>query len=389
MRILHTGDWHLGRQMRGLSRQGEFEAVLDEMVGIVRDEAVDVFIVAGDVFDTFSPPTDAEKLLYETLTRLLRERVQVVIVAGNHDHAARMDALSGILEVAGIHCVGSVPDDETQALKLPSRDGAETLSVVALPWVPERFAFEYESLAGPVNEPVQQYAGKLEQAMRHFWHSAERDPMAVFVGHMLIDGAEVAEGGGERRLHIGQNFAVKAQALPQAQYVALGHIHRYQQLSAAAPAYYAGSPLQLDFGEAGQEKAVNVVELKARQPALVRKMALSAGRKLRSLSLRMDELPGAMDRYGDDFLRVTVDLDRPALNLYQHVREFLPNAVEVTPRLPVQEVMLSLDDEERRGLAPDQLLERYYRQKHGVDIGPELRTAFNELYAEALTDAAD
>ena len=89
MRFLHTSDWHLGRAIRGISRQPEFEQVLGEVAAIARDEHVDAVILAGDTFDTFSPPPDAERLLYETLTGLLRDNIKIVTIAGNHDHAQR------------------------------------------------------------------------------------------------------------------------------------------------------------------------------------------------------------------------------------------------------------------------------------------------------------
>ena len=112
MRFLHTSDWHLGRAIRGISRQPEFEQVLGEVAAIARDEHVDAVILAGDTFDTFSPPPDAERLLYETLTGLLHDGIKIVMIAGNHDHAQRMDALSGIMRIAGAYCIGSVPRDE-------------------------------------------------------------------------------------------------------------------------------------------------------------------------------------------------------------------------------------------------------------------------------------
>jgi len=387
VRVLHTGDWHLGRQIRGLSRQAEFESVLEEIVSIATAEAVDVFVVAGDIFDTFSPPTDAERLLYETLTRLLSEGVQVVLVAGNHDHAGRMDALAGILKLAGIHCVGSVPAAAGEPIHLRSRDGETALTVIALPWVPERKTFDVESLGGPIEGPIQQYAAKLEQALRHFWQPAAREPLNLFVGHMLVDGAVVSENGGERRLHIGQSFAVPAQALPPAQYVALGHVHRHQRLGAASPAYYSGSILQLDFGEAGQEKYVNLVDLQPSLPATVSKIALQSGRRLRSESLRLDELDAAAARFGDDYLRVTVELEGPLSSLYQQVRERLPNAVEVTPRYPEQQELL-VAAEQQSGLSPEELFGRYYRQRYGIEVTAELVKAFSELHAEALANAA-
>ena len=156
----------------------------------------------------------------------------------------------------------------------------------------------------------QQYAGRLETAIARCCAAFSPATINVFIGHMLVSGAAVAQGGGERKLHIGDNFAVQSSAFPaSAQYVALGHIHKMQQMAAAAPAWYAGSLLQLDFGEAGQDKFVNLVDIRPRQPAEINPVQITGGRGLRTLQLKLADLPEHADRYGDDYLRVTVQLD--------------------------------------------------------------------------------
>ena len=388
MRLLHTSDWHLGKQIRGVSRLSEFEAVLDEIVGIAREEKIDVFLLAGDVFDTFAPPPEAEKLLFETLTRLVAERVQVVILAGNHDHSQRLDALAGILRLAGIHALGSVPARADDCcVRLTSHDSEETANLIALPWVPERHVYDFESLTEGTTEVSKQYADRLAmQVARLTELFVEPGAINLFAAHMLIEGSVVGEGGGERPIHLGRNFAVKPQAFPATlQYVALGHVHRAQQFGPTT--HYCGSLLQLDFGEAGQEKYVNLVELHPRQPAAVRKVPLTAGRRLRSVTLRQEELAASANQFGDDFLRVNVELEAPALNLYQQVREFLPNAVEVTPKYASQPALLENEGSKRGGLAPDELLGRYYQQRYGQAPPAALLALFNQLYAEAEADA--
>lgn len=386
MRILHTGDWHLGRQIRGLSRQDEFEKVLGEVADIAAAEAVDILIVAGDIFDTFSPPPEAEKLLYETLERVLRSGTQVVLIAGNHDHPKHMDALRGVLRFAGIHSWGSVPSSTEDALlHIPSRDGKESGRIVALPWVPERFAVEFETLsAGDPAPSIQQYAHKMEQAIRALWAKPTAQTVNVLVGHMLIDGAIIGEGGGERPIQIGQNFAVKAAALPDdAQYIALGHVHKPQQMAAPSKTHYSGSLLQLDFGEAEQARSVNIVELRPGLPPDVRSVPITGGRALKNLSVRFADLPREAGQHGDAYLRVTVELDEFVPALAQQVRDYLPNAVDVTPPKLPESAGQGPKAEERSGLQPDELFIRFYRQRRGTEAPPELVNLFNQLLAEA------
>jgi exonuclease SbcD len=386
MRLLHTSDWHLGRTIRGISRQDEFERVVQQLVDVALAEQVDAVLIAGDTFDTFSPPADAERLLYDALTQLLRAGVRIISIAGNHDSAAHMDALAGVLRIAGAHCVGSVPKQAADAaMTIPSRDGSEAATIIALPWVPERYAIEYEDLFGGAAGAMQQYAGRLEAAIAHVCAGFRDDTANVLLAHMLIDKSVIADGGGERKLQIGQAFAVKPSSLPsEAQYVALGHVHRRQRIG-ASPAYYSGSLLQLDFGEAEQEKYVHVVDVHPRLPADVRAVEITGGRRLRNLRLRLDDLSQHGGRYGDDYLRVVVELDAPVRSLYEQVRDVLPNALDVSFELTG--TLEPEPREERRGLAPHELLARYYRQRNGAEIRPELLTLFNDLYAQEVERA--
>lgn len=385
MRILHTGDWHLGRAVRQVSRLPEFERALDAVVRIARDERVDAVIVAGDIFDRAWPHEDDERLLYDTLARLVSDGAKIVLIAGNHDSPKRLDAIARVLELASIYCVGRVPVGEGyRPLRIASRDGSEAATIVAVPWVPERMAVDFEQLSGEMGEMLHSYAGRMEQAIAFYCRSFAPDTANIFAGHLLVDGASIGPDGGERPIHLGQAFAVKSSALPStATYIALGHVHRPQEIVSAAPAFYAGSLLQLDFGEGGQEKTVNVADVSAGRPAQTRRVAVDGGRGLHTVRLRLDELAEHADRYGDDYLRVFVELERPALSLFDRVRYVLPNALDVTPVLPQHEAAPPPEPGHR--VSPEELFARYYAQRHaGAEVTPELLSLFAELYrAEA------
>jgi exonuclease SbcD len=210
------------------------------------------------------------------------------------------------------------------------------------------------------------------------------DTVNVLVSHLLIDGSEIGEGGGERKLHIGHNFAVQAACIPPtANYVAFGHVHKRQQIAAASPAYYCGSLVQLDFGEGGQKKFVNIVESRRNVAADIRPIEITGGRGLRTVTIPIDDLPSHADKYGDDYLRVIVQADRPVASLYEQVHDVLPHALEVSLDR-TDEPAGAIEALTRRGLAPHELLGRYYRIKHNGEIPEPLVALFNELYeAEA------
>jgi exonuclease SbcD len=395
MRFLHTGDWHLGRTIRGQSRQPEFERTLAEVARTARDEAVDAVIIAGDTFDTFAPGAEAEKLLYETLGEVVRDGAQVVMIAGNHDSATRMDAIAGILRMVGVHSIGTPPDRAAETvLRVASRDKREMATVAALPWVPERFALRFETLAEGIDPARVEYRAVMEALVPRCFEPFAADTVNVFVGHLLIDGVTIGEGSGERKMHIGHNFAVQAACIPgTASYVALGHVHKRQQVAAASPAYYSGSLVQLDFGEGGfdskpgQQKYVNVVDARPGVPAEIRAMEITGGRGLRTLTLPIDDLASHAGKYGDDYLRVVVQADRPVASLIEMVRDVLPNALDVSLERTDEPAAASIDGAAHRGLAPYELLGRFYQTKHNAPIPEPLVELFNELYEAEIRHA--
>jgi exonuclease SbcD len=211
------------------------------------------------------------------------------------------------------------------------------------------------------------------------------DTANIFVGHMMIGGALIGEGSSERKFHTSWNYAVPASCLSEtAQYVALGHVHKPQEIAHPSAAFYSGSLLQLDFGEAGQQKSVNIIEAKPRLPAQVRTIDITGGRRLRDVQLKFDSLRDHADRYGDEYLRVVVELERPVISLYDQVREILPNALEVKPLLPQIDTP-TISTNGHHTMSPQELFAQYFAQEHDGNPIPEpMLKLFSELYeAEA------
>ena len=381
MRFLHTGDWHVGKAIRGRSRMAEFEAALDQVVGIAVDEAIDAVLVAGDLYEHRSAPADADALVFDALLRLHGEGIPVAAIPGNHDSAQRLEAFAGLLKAVGVDVASRVlPPDEGGVVAIPSRDGTETLRVACVPFVPERRFGSAVELFDSTESWFQSYAdgmGNLMDAM-----AAGFDPGAVNVvlAHLYATGAKL--GGGEREATVGLDYAVPAGRLPaNASYVALGHIHRPQRVPGSrAPARYAGSLIQLDFGEREQDKSVVVVEAAAGKPAKVGEVPLTAGRKLVDVEGTIDRIHILAADLGDAYLRVFVDTDGPVPGIADQVRELVPNAVDVIPRYERAEQ--PSDAPLLQTLKPREQFEAYYRAEHGADPDPSLLQAFDEVASE-------
>jgi exonuclease SbcD len=384
VRFLHTADWHVGKPLRGRSRMDEYAGALEQVLAIAIDRRVDAVLMAGDVFDSPSPPPEAEKLVYDVLARLARERVACVLVAGNHDHPKRLGALAALLEGLGIHVRPEVrPPDQGGVVRLLARDGTQEARVAVLPFVPERRVVDACTVMDAEQRWYEAYAGRIEQILAALVAGLTPATVNLVLGHLLVAGARF--GTGERQLHLGDIYGVNPQQLPSGvQYVGLGHLHRPQEVLAPAKTVYPGSLVELDFGEEDQEKSVVVLEAAPGRPPQIERVPVTAGRRLRTVSGSLEELARAAEAWRGDHLRVRVLAEGPTPGLADRVKELLPNALDVTVEHPRDEGVATAGPAgSRAGLAPGQLFAAYYRHRHRASPPPELQQLFDAVHEEA------
>jgi DNA repair protein SbcD/Mre11 len=391
MKFLHTADWHVGKPLRNRRREDEYAAALAQVLDIARDEQVDCVLVAGDVFDSAVPPPEAEEVVFGFFRELIGARIPAAVVGGNHDHARRLNAFARVLDLVDIRVRGEpVLPDEGGVLEVGSRDGSQTAVIAALPWVNERKVRAWEALLQG-DEHFADYGEQVAQMIKYLCSTFRADTVNILLAHLMMDGALVGgEGSGERPLHVGQAYAVKPQRLPaEAQYIALGHLHRPQAILPGR-AFYSGSLLQLDFGEAGQQKSVYVIDAQPGRPADVRAVPITAGRGLRDVGrpgagVTLEEMKPPADDAGDEYLRIFVAVDRPVPGLAEQVREMFPNAVAVIPEYAEPEEQAETAGAERR--SPSEMFTEYYRRGHKSDPPEEVMGLFERLYHEVTHEA--
>lgn len=268
MRVLHTADWHLGSRFHDRRRGLDEDHALDQMVALCRDREVDAVLHAGDVFDNANPGAEEQERYYRALARLVQEAgvKTVVVVAGNHDSALRLEGPRSLLGHLGIHVVGRLARDgsgESCLIELRRRSGEVAALAVALPYLRDadlRLAAEAEQTP----QADQRYRRALEARYREAIELARARAgglPVVVMGHCLVDGASF--GGGERPVQVGNLGAVSAVELAgDCAYLALGHLHQPQQVGHGSWRY-SGSLLPTGFDEAGTGKAFLLVDLPA------------------------------------------------------------------------------------------------------------------------------
>jgi len=374
MRILHTSDWHVGRRIRTRDRSGEHRAVLDELTRIADEEAVDLTLVAGDLFDVSSPPSMAEEIVWRALLNLA-DVSPVAVVAGNHDNPRRLDAVAPLLAMAGVAVVG--------APRSPEEGGVVELAgakVALLPFVSRRGIVRAEQImaddpdrhAGTYEDRIRAIVDRLTEAMT-------ADTVNLLVSHLTVHGAVAA--GGERRAHI-FGYAVPAAAFPgRLSHVALGHFHSCQQIPHAAPVWYSGSPLQLDFSETDDRKCALLVEASPGLPSKVVPIPLTSGRRLARLRGSLDEVRAAAAEVGDAYVKVEL-VEKARVGLADEVRKAVPDVDFVDVVLVAQPAeKRSEPDEPRPAMQPVEAFGRYLADNGAAD--PNVEALFAELLDEA------
>jgi DNA repair protein SbcD/Mre11 len=375
VRLLHTSDWHVGRKIRGRSRAEEHRSVLSEIVGIARDQGVEVTLVAGDLFDVSSPSPEDDSIVYRALLDLA-EVGPVLVVGGNHDSAARLEAVKPLLALGRITVVARPTRPADGGVAVIESLG---LKIAALPFVSQRGIVKAAEIMDlDPDQYAQGYEERLRRIIAGLTEDMGPDTVNVLTGHLTVYGAE--SGGGEREAHI-FGYAIPPQAFPGSlSYVALGHLHRQQRIPASAPVWYSGSPMQLDFGEVSDQKGVLVVEAEPGKPAAVEAIALESGTSLVQLSGTMEQVLARAPDVEGAYVKVLLD-EQARAGLNEEVREAIPGAVDVIIAQP--EVEDPRERVERVGRSPAALLEAYLASKGVGD--PAVVELFRELEEDVLS----
>ena len=386
MRFVHTSDWHAGRVWKGRDRLPELATVLEHLGDFLEKEKIELLLVTGDVFDSGVPSAEAERLVFRFFKRIGRAGTKTVVIAGNHDSPGRLDAWGVLAELVEVRTVARpCPPDRGGVIELNSRSGDKVI-VAAIPFAPARYLVSASQLANDDTKATQRYADGMRQIVDVLTARFRGDAINLLIAHTHLDGARFS--GSERTVHLGEEWAATPQALPAtAHYIGLGHIHRPQRVDAApAPTLYAGSPLQLDFGEAEEEKSFVVVAAAPRQPVTIERVTYQGGTALADVRGTLAELEeNAPQLCARGWLRVTVVLSAPDPEINRKVRRLLPTAVSVDLELP--DAQVAAQTVSTRGLSPIELFRAYSTAGNGREPEAKLLDAFSALHeAESETE---
>lgn len=401
LKILHTADWHLGKRLDNFSRIDEQREVLDEICEIAEREAVDLVLVAGDLFDTFNPPVEAVELFYKTLKRLAKNGERPVIaIAGNHDSPERIDAPDPLARECGIILIG-LPNAEVTPFEIENQFKVSKSANGLLELRLDRFKQPIRILHTPYANEIrlkkaldtEDKGTALNEALGESWQLladkyCKTKGVNLLISHLYMmnrNGEILEEPDGEKPLKVGNADIIYSDIIPeQVQYTALGHLHRAHQIGEEErPVVYSGSPLSYSFSEAGQQKYVMLLEAEAAKPITYTKIALEKGRPLSRMKfISVDEAVEWLTANPTHLVELTIVSDT-FLNADDIKRLYMAHdgIITIIPQVTlsdkgeqdkVKQVNLEQD---MQGLFKD-----YFKQKYkGQEPNEELMDLFNEI----------
>ncbi len=403
MRILHTADWHLGKKLSEKSRYDEQKAVLHEITEIADREAIDLVLLAGDLFDTFAPTPEAEDLLYSTLKTLTNSgRRPVVAIAGNHDNPDRIEAQDHFARECGIvfagypkmtvklnalSCDAKLLQSEPGFVEMQLPGVAFPVRIILTPYASEtRLRQAFLDLDNPDDELRNHLHKHWQRLADLYMDDAGVNLLTAHLFMMKRGEKQPDEPDDERSIvQVGGASVLFTDLIPkQIQYVALGHLHRYHHLGGGpCPVVYSSSPLAYSFAEANQQKYVVVIDAEPGKAVTVTPIELQNGRKLlRKTFTEVEKAVGWLRDNPECFPEITIQT--PTFLSSDEHRE-LTQAHErfAGVRLEVREIAVM--EAETTSLQIDlsqsmtDLFAGYFKSRHNQEPNQKLLTLFQEV----------
>ena len=371
MRFLHISDLHIGKVVNDFSMLEEQKLILDQLVSLAAENKVDALVIAGDIYDRAIPPGEAVSLFDQFLTKLSDQEIQIIMISGNHDSPERISFGEHLLCARGVHIAG-VWNRQAKRVLLGDTE------FVLLPFFK------------PVREEETDSNSAVARALERYWQQEQEESLEkqrVLITHFFVtdQGKEPALSESETTIHVGGLDNVEASLFDGFDYVALGHIHRCQQIG-ERPVWYSGSTLKYSFGECGQEKCALLVNLEEHR-AEVTRLPLHPAKEFRIIRGSLEELlrQGQEDERRSDYLQAVLTDRGELIDPMGTLRSVYPNMMQIL-RAGEWEQEQRAEQKADRMLArrkdPVALFEVFYEEVTGETVLAEGKKAVTDIIRE-------
>jgi len=373
MKLLHTSDWHLGMNFRGINIQEDQEYFLEQIYQIMEEEKVDAVLLAGDVFDRSIASSDAMKMYDKAMTKICGEmKCPVFMVAGNHDGAERLASCSQLLSQSGLYISGTL-SEKMEPVEMGN------VQIYLLPW----FTLEKVRAVFPKEaDSIQTLEEGYEFVCAKMRQSFQKEKKHILVSHAFIIHAETSVS--DRAAEVGRAAAIGTKPFEGFDYVALGHIHGAQDIGNYIR--YSGTPMPYSFGkEEKQIKSVTIIDTKTMERKKIPLEPLHARTTLAGKYEEILDNKTYSERVRKGYVRVELEDVHVGLEVISSLREVYPNLLEVSGKSFEKEdakITMSIDELEKQESDPLQILQQYFLDVLSVQPDEHLL----ELFGKAVGD---
>lgn len=401
MKILHSADWHIGQYFFGYDRRQEHIHFFDWLKQTIREQQADVLLVAGDVFDSPNPSAESQKIYYRFLKEAAAQNphLQIIITAGNHDSAARLEAPNPLLEEMNIHIKGLVKKNaegeiDYQSLFIPLKENGKTVAwCMAVPYLRQGDYPTAETYAKGVKEMYDTLYTELQKIK-------EPDLPVIAMGHLQATGSEVSENDRSERTIIGGLECISPDVFDKKElvYTALGHLHKAQRVSGREHIRYAGSPLPMSFAEKNYKQGINLIEIKENKPdrieripfePLVKLISLpDAPKPLNEVLAEIATLPDGEITAVSPYLELKVLITEPEPSMRNQIETALKEkAVRLTSAIPFRvkhnKETKTITYEELKTIHPMEMAEDVFLNRYGNEMPDTMKSLLQSVIEEA------
>lgn len=401
MILLHTADWHIGQYFFGYDRKDEHIIFFDWLKKTIKEQQADVLLVAGDIFDSPNPSAESQKIYYRFLREITTDNpnLQIVITAGNHDSAARLEAPNPLLEEMNIHVKGVIRKNldgeiDYQNLFVPLvREGITEAWCMAVPYLRQGDYPNAESYAKGVKEMYDTLYDELQKIKAP-------DLPIIVMGHLHAAGSEVSEGDRSERTVIGGLECISPDTFSKKDivYTALGHLHKAQQVENSDNMYYSGSPLPMSFAEKNYQQGINLIEVKNNKLERIDRIDFEPPVKLISLPkepkvlnmvlAEIADLPDGEITSDSPYLELKVLISEPEPSMRNQIEEALKGkSVRLTSAVPYKvkhdKDTRTVTYEELKTINPMEMAEDVFLNKYGNGMPDTMKSLLQNVIEEA------
>lgn len=352
MKFAHLSDLHLGKYLNQYSLMEDQEYILKQIIQRVREQDVDVVLISGDIYDRAVPPGEAVALFDDFLSELAEDQRKVCIISGNHDSPERIAFASRLIAASGVY-LSPVYQGEVQPVRL--EDSYGPVNIYMLPFIKPVHVRHFFP-----EEEIHSYTDAVRSAITHM--NVDGRERNVLLAHQFVTGAFRSDS---EDISVGGLDNVDADVFDHFDYVALGHLHRAQNVENNR-IRYCGTPLKYSFSECKDEKTVTIVELGNKEDILVDTVPLVPLRDMIELEGEFREVVSAPFYENVDteaFIRLTLTDEREVLDAFSRLRSIYPNLMAMDyKKRTVQKDQEAGGTRERTSLHPADLFGQFYQE---------------------------